>query len=103
MLQVGVEQWNGSQIVVRQVQIHQCANIEYHLWEALVSQVVEVKSDKGQVREVLKIVLGNVLNVVPVQEQLGYAVGYICRHLPQDVVSQVKLYQIFKIFKDILG
>ncbi len=103
LLQLRVEQGNSAQLVMGQMQIQQRAHVEYQLWKTFVAKLVVVKSHKGQVCKILKVILLNLLNVISVQEQLEEALRYINRHLPEDVVGQVELNQVLQIFEDVLA
>lgn len=103
LLQLRVELGNSAQPVMGQMQIQHRAHVEYQLWETFVTKMVVVKSHKGQVCEILKVILWDLLDVIFVQEQLEEALRYIRRHLPEDVVCQVELNQILQIFEDVLA
>lgn len=66
LFQVGVEDGHGGQLVVGQVQVHQSGHVEHCLRHAFVTQLVVVQPDKGQVLKVLEVVLGDVVDAVPV-------------------------------------
>ena len=103
VLQVGAEVGHHTELVMGQMQVQQAADVEHHLGDALVIQLVVVEPDEGQVCEVLEVALGDVLNVVPVEKELEDVGGHVAGHLPQDVVCQVELHEVLQVLEDVLA
>lgn len=66
LLQIRAEQRNSGQLVMGQMQIHDRAHVEHHFGKAFVTELVVVKSHKGQVCEILEIFIWNLLDVISV-------------------------------------
>lgn len=69
------------------MQHQQVGEVEGVLRKPLVRDLVVVEPNERQVGKLLEIVTGDVLDVVPVQEELVDGTGHPRRHFPQDVVG----------------
>lgn len=56
VLQVTVEQRDGGELVVCQLQVQQGGYVEHGLWKSFITQLVVVQSHKCQVIQVFEVV-----------------------------------------------
>lgn len=128
VLQVAVERGDGGELVVGELQVQQGGDVEHGLGDPLVAQLVVVEPHKGEVREAAEVVSArendatlhsppsipqmtrapsdhsprDVVDTVPVQEELDESAGNSGRHLLQHVVGQIELHETRQVLEHVL-
>lgn len=103
LLQLGIKNGNTVEFIVGKVKIQQSGDVKNPLGHPFVGQLIVIKPDEGQVWELFEIIFGNVLNVIPIQEQLVDIMWHVLRHLSQNVVCQVQLNQVLEALEDVFA